>query len=243
LRRSRFKQKQAGVTLIEMLIAISLVAILVAGLLTAMRTGLITYEKTGARLEANRRTMTVQQMISSQLENAWAVAGACPSSDPEKPAAMLPFFDGTQSWLRLVTAYSLAEGSRGAPRIVEYQAQPVTGGGFRLVVAEHLYNGPSSTAAYCHDLQPRPVQLGSGAMVLADHLSVCRFAYHPAYDPYTFKETPWLDVWDTRVPSLPAAVRLEMKSASPVASRLPVVSFTIPIRAERNPLAQYADSY
>ena len=234
--------KQSGVTLIELMIAISLVAILLAGLLTAMRAGLITHEKTAARLNANRRVMNVQQILASQLENAMPVAGLCPSSDSEKPAALLPFFVGTETALRMITNYSIAEGARGYPQIVEYQVQPLAGG-FRLAVAEHAFTGPASTAVFCADLQPRPVALGASALILADNLAACSLAYHPAYDPFTYRETPWVTLWDAKMTKLPAAVRIQMKAANAVPAGLPVVSFTIPIRADRNPLGRYADIY
>lgn len=241
MRRSRLKHNDSGVTLIELMIAITLVAILAGGLLTAMRAGLITYEKTGQRLNANRRGMNVQQIIANQLENAVPAAGLCQTSDEKNPVTSIPFFAGGPNWLRMVTTYSIAEGARGAARIVEYQAQPLAAGGFRLAVAEHPYLNASSTMAYCGDLQERPVELGPAPVVLMDLLGQCRFEYHLAYNSFTYEELPWVDVWDTRYPSLPAAVHIEMRAGAP--TTLPVVSFTIPLRADRNPVAAYADSY
>lgn len=100
----------------------------------------------------------------------------------------------------------------------------------------------ASTAAYCGDLRPHPVELGVTPVVLADRLAFCRFAYHPPYDGFSYQEIPWVNVWDAQYPKLPAGVRVEMKSAAPLIG-LPVVSLTIPLRADRNPLAQYADTF
>ena len=58
---------QRGVTLLEMLIAITLVAGLSTGMLMAMRTSLLTYEKTAKKLESNRHFVKAQQILSSQI--------------------------------------------------------------------------------------------------------------------------------------------------------------------------------
>ena len=61
------KNSERGVTLIELMIAITLVAALSTGMLMAMRTGLLTLQKTDDRLQANRRVMSVNQILSRQI--------------------------------------------------------------------------------------------------------------------------------------------------------------------------------
>ena len=56
-----------GVTLLELMIAITLVAGLSTGMLMAMRTSLLTYEKTAHKLESNRRFVKTQQILSNQI--------------------------------------------------------------------------------------------------------------------------------------------------------------------------------
>ena len=70
----RFPNSGRGVTLLELIIAITLVAALSAGMLMAMRTSLTALEKTQARLEDNRRTMGVQQLILRQVGGILMVA-------------------------------------------------------------------------------------------------------------------------------------------------------------------------
>ncbi len=240
---------QKGVTLIELIIAISLVAMLSGGLLTSMRTTLGTSQRIEQRLTANRRTMNVQQIISSQMSAAMPVSGLCISSDSTKPNAVVPFFYGTATSARFVTSYSIAEGARGVPQIVEYQARPlpnVANGRMQLALAEHPYTGTGSTAAYCNDLQPRPVELTANALVLVDDLAACHFSYHLPYDTYVYKETPWVAAWDGRLTSLPAGMKIDLVAADPALVRLSLFSITpfsitAPMRADRNVMAQYSD--
>src|SRR5437763_1141935 len=86
-RRSAVKRER-GFTLIELMIAITLVAALSTGMLLAMRTGLLTLDKIETRLQENRRTVSIQQMLIRQLANVMPVAGECATG-------RTPLFAGT----------------------------------------------------------------------------------------------------------------------------------------------------
>ena len=68
---------ERGVTLLELLIAISLVALLSTGMMLALRTSVQAYGKTGQRLESNRRTVGREQILSNQIGSAMAVTALC----------------------------------------------------------------------------------------------------------------------------------------------------------------------
>ena len=72
------------------MIAITLVAGLSTGMLMAMRTSLLTYEKTAKRLESNRRFVKTQQMLSDQISAVMPVQGAC-LGEPARPSGFLLF--------------------------------------------------------------------------------------------------------------------------------------------------------
>lgn len=253
---------ESGVTLLELLIAVSLVAILSTGMMLALRTSVQAYGKTGARLESNRRTVSREQILSDQIGSAMAVRGLCAVNGG--PPANVPFLSGTAAGLRLVSSYSIAEGARGYPRIAEYRVLPSDHGqSVRLVIHESEYTGPLSTTAACAeasldnaawasqvDAASSPDASAadaaasgpsSGWYVLADHLAFCRFLYHGPYDPNTYLETEWLPLWDLPVP--PAAIRIEMKQAGPVAGGLPELGLTVPLPVTRDAFARYEDHF
>ena len=240
-------RSQKGVTLLELLIAVSLVAILSTGMLFAMRTSVLAYQKTAQRLESNRRAVGIERILAGQLGGAMAVAQFCPQQ--EGPPAITSFLSGNAAVLRLVSSFSIAAGARGYPQIVEYRVLPAAGGGVRLVASEQAYTGPQSTALYCTgllsaDLQPAalpPPPAGSSSYVLADHLAYCRISYHQPYDVTTFLETGWVTFWNR--PVLPASLRIEMRESAPVAGGLPRLDITVPIRVTRDPLTVYGDQF
>src|SRR5271165_1763694 len=133
---SRMTRSERGVTLIELMIAITLVATLSVGMLMAMRTSMITLEKTDSRLQLNRRVMSAEQILSREISGVMPVLGDCLNASGG--VARLPIFSGTERTLHLVSTYSLAEGARGSPRILDLQVIPAQGGGVRLIVNEHL---------------------------------------------------------------------------------------------------------
>ena len=253
--RIREVRSERGVTLLELMIAITLVAGLSTGMLMAMRTSLLTYEKTAKRLESNRRFVKTQQMLSDQISAVMPVQGAC-LGDAGQTIGIPSFLSGTEDTLRLVSSYSIAEGSRGYPQIVEYRVIAEQRGSVRLVATERPYTGPQSTIPYCGNAPPPPVsayEFGarqsvaqggaqSGASyVLAEHLTYCRFSYHEPYDQNRFIETPWLPLWDK--PLLPAGVRIEMRPVVPDAGGLSVLGVTVPIQVNRDPRMVYVDGF
>jgi prepilin-type N-terminal cleavage/methylation domain-containing protein len=226
---------ERGVTLLELLIAITLVAGLSTGMLMAMRTSLLTYEKTAKRLESNRRFVKTQQMLSDQISAVMPVQGAC-LGDTGQIIGVPSFLSGSEGTLRLVSSYSIAEGSRGYPQIVEYRVIPEQRGTVRLVATESPYSGPRSTTPYCGT-----APASGETYVLAERLAYCRFLYHEPYDQNRFIESPWLPVWDK--PLLPAGVRIEMRPAVPDAGGLSVLGVTVPIQVNRDPRFVYGDGF
>lgn len=218
------RSRERGVTLVELLIAVSLVAAISTGLLLSMRTSLTALERTQGRLEENRRTMGVQQLILRQIGGVMPVMEDC--GGPGRRAA----FRGTEETLRFVSGHSLAQGSRGYPQVVEYLVAPESGGGFRLLLRERLFYGSGAAGPACA-ANPAPI-------VLAERLAYCRFFYRE-FIPESLDQGNWVPAWDR--PNLPASVRLEMAPAAPNPARLPMVSLHVPIHITRDVLGIYVD--
>ncbi|MGH9673523.1 MAG: prepilin-type N-terminal cleavage/methylation domain-containing protein [Bryobacteraceae bacterium] len=203
------ERSRAGVTLMELLIAVSLVGLLSAAVLTSLRAGLTAMEKTNKVVDTSRRTLGVERILEQQ------VAGLIPV-----PHRQRMYFQGEPSSMRLISSYSLEEAARGYARILDYQVIPgEEGRGVRLVVTEHLYSGPRSI----DDLGAAPAAPGPRSFVLADKLDHCRLSYLEAPPPPYPRR--WVTQWTQ--PSLPLAVRFEM------APRFGAI--TLPVRVNRSP--------
>ena len=218
------------------MIAVSLTAVITVGLLFALRTSVLAYEKTSDRLRSNRAQISRNQILSSELGGAMPILSSCPGV----PA--MPYFTGTPAMLRMISSYSIGEGFRGYPQILEFQVTASPSGGVRLIVTEHPYTGPASVNAFCGALDTG-ADGGGGAsppFLLADGLLSCEFSYHEPVEMGAYKDTAWVPAWNGN--RLPSGVRVEMKPNSAAGGGLPVVNVTVPLRMDRDVFRSYADT-
>ncbi|MBI4877319.1 MAG: prepilin-type N-terminal cleavage/methylation domain-containing protein [Acidobacteria bacterium] len=230
---------RAGVTLMEMLIAVTLLSLLSVGILMAMRVGFTAMEKTNSRLMANRRSVGAQRVLEQQIAGFMPVQADCLAA-PGQPPARIPFFQGEPQSMRFVSTYSLEEAARGLPRILEFQVLPgANREGVRLVVNEHLYAGPLSTGQFCRGGPPvfAPIQAGPRSFVLADRLAGCRFLFRRSLP------APLYETWEPRWvrPEWPTAIRVELIPLEADAAKVPLLSITAPLKAQKDPAFQYVN--
>ena len=225
--------RERGFTLIELMISVTLVAALATGMLMAIRTSLMSLEKINSRLQFNRRVMGMEHVMVRQIGGVIPVARDCGTGD-----GRIPVFQGTPDSLLMVSSFSLAEGARGYPQVDEFQV--IRGEqGFRLIVTEHPYTGPSSVTSFCGGQALVPSGGTPDSMILADRLASCTFSYRELI-PDALPSEKWLQSWNK--PDLPGAVKIEMTSLDSSAALLPLVSVTVPIHVTRLVKPTYEDA-
>lgn len=240
---------ESGVTLIEILIAVSLLSLLSVGMLVAMRLGFNTMDKTDSRLVRNRRVSNTGKIIENEIDGFIATTAAYhPQPNNTYP---IPFLQTEAQTMRFVTSYSLDQAWRGGPRIAVLQVIPgESNRGVRLIVNEAPYTGPEGTGRQIAGIEQDPVSglqitrfvpvaPGPDSFVLADKLAYCRFSYlQPLIDP------PF-EMWrpDWVLPrQLPLGVRIEMAPLDAGnSSELRIGTVTVPLNVNRTPGANYAD--
>jgi hypothetical protein len=240
------KPAMAGVTLMELLVAILLLSLLSMGMVITMRVALSAMNKTDSRLMANRRVVSVERILNEEISGIIPVSADCVGNGER--GAHLTFFQGEAQSMRLASTYSLHEGARGMPMILEFQVIPgLDGEGVRLVVNEQWYTGPRGAGALCLGMGSDaitglpspiflPIQIGANSFVLSDKLAYCHFSFRNAL---ARPQPVWVDHWI--LPTLPDAVRIDLAPIAPDAGRLQPVTLTVPIRVTRLPLANYQD--
>jgi general secretion pathway protein J len=235
-------KSRRGITLLEVLIAITLLSLLSVGMLMAMRIGLSTFRRTNDHLMENRRVAGAQRILEQQIEGLIPVTAVCGPGGG--PGERFGFFGGAADSLRLVSGFSLQGAWRGQPQILELFVIPgEQGRGVRLVVNETPYTGPANAGSRCvamADGVPRfPTAIaGPATFVLADGLASCRFSYLGA-SPKPDEPDIWTPNWNRR--GWPKAVRVEMAPLDPQPARLQPITVTAPVRIFRNPETPYVD--
>jgi hypothetical protein len=238
----------AGITLIEVVIAVTLLSMLSVGMLATIRMGFDGLHKTNSRLMENRRVAGAQRLLEQQLGGFMPVKAPC-SGGPDAPSTPFAFFEGQPQSMRLVSTYSLQEAWRGEPRILELQVIPgEEGRGVRLIVNEIPYTGPLSAGRSCLGMgidpatgltvpQFAPIQASAQSFVLADKLAWCRFSYLEPGKP------PDIDFWrpDWVLPRWPIGLRVEMAPLEDNPARLRPLTISTAIPINRSPDVVYAD--
>jgi hypothetical protein len=242
-------RQRAGITLLELLIAVTLLSVLSLAMMLSMRIGISALGRTNSKLMENRRVAGAQRVLEQQLEGLIPVAAPC-GAQGDRSTERYPMISGQPNTLTMVSTFSLQEASRGRPQVLQFFSAPANeGGGVRLLVNEIPYTGLPGISAMCVGLDspaengpklPRfsPPSAGPGSFVLADHLSSVRFEYlAPAKksgDPGA-----WTPVWSG--PEWPLGVRIVMAPLEPSPARLQPITVTAPIYINRNPMVQYED--
>src|SRR3954469_22609270 len=84
------RDRRAGVTLIEILIAVTLLSLLATGVLIAMRLGFNTMDKTNARVMQNRRVVNARRIIESEINGfVYSIANFYTQPNVWQPVAFL----------------------------------------------------------------------------------------------------------------------------------------------------------
>jgi general secretion pathway protein J len=241
------KRRQAGLTLLEVVIAVTLVSLLSTGILMAMRVALDALQRANTKLMDNRRVSGAQRVLEQQIAGFMPVQTTC-SGSPDAVPSPIVFFEGSPQSMRMVSTYSLQEAWRGRPRILEFQVVPGEEGmGVRLVVNEIPYTS-ALAGLLCIGLVPDPqlggsvprfipIQVGPQSFVLGDKLAWCRFSYlEPAKAP---KVEHWRPDWV--MSRWPLAIRVEMAPLIDNPSRLRPLTITAAVRIDRAPDMIYVD--
>jgi len=244
MQRSPELRPEAGVTLIEILIAISLLSLLSVGILIAMRIGFNTMDKVDSRLVSNRRVSYARRIIENEIAGytyTWA------DWHVQMPThQIIPFYQWEPQSMRFVTSYSLQDAWRGRPQIAVLQVIPgADGNGVRLVVDEIPYTGPAQAGQMIAAIDPdttvhfAQTMPGSQTFVLADRLAYCRFWYlEPKFEaPFQL----WRPDWVQRQ-QLPQGIRIDMAPLDASPADLHVSSITTAFHVNRSPDIHYDDT-
>jgi prepilin-type N-terminal cleavage/methylation domain-containing protein len=238
----KFGGGESGMTLIEILVAVTLLSLLSVAMLVAMRMGFNTMDETDAHLEHDRRVSNSRRIIESEIAGyTWSIANFHPA--PEQTLGV-PFAEWTPREMRFLTAYSLEDAWRGRPQIAVMQVVPgADNRGVRLIVNETPYTGPEQAGAMIAGIAENvvsflPVAPGARSFVLADRLAWCRFAYLQPQQP------PVLPLWrpDWVTPGrTPLGVRVEMAPLEARPAEAGMANITVPMAVNRDPNMIYND--
>ncbi len=214
--RDRRRDARAGLTLVEVLVAVTLLALLAGGMTTALSMGAGAWSQVRERLVLDRKIASFNQLLHAHFAAVVPVTARPPRRVGVGEA---PFFHGEPQQMRFVSSYSLADGVRGGLRIVELNVMRAKKG-LRLVLTESAYRGPASVGRYIIGSERvgrgvrllfQPVTPREDSMIVADQLGRVEFSYLHEL-PNSREPAEWTSIWaDAR--QIPAAIQVVMEPA------------------------------
>lgn len=213
------RNRIGGFTLLELVVATSLLALLSLTMLIGMRVGFGAWQRGERRIEMVAQEEAVQEYFSRAMASAVPYVAA--AADENLPRQFLPF-QGNRQGMRWLTTYSTAWRERSGLTLVECFSAG-EGDQRQLVVQEFPVRGDAvlvrqMVAAVRTDADTnrptivyRPVALTDAARVLVTGLRDARFEFLNV----TAKGSTWQADWDAvQEKQLPAAVRVLIQTST-----------------------------
>jgi general secretion pathway protein J len=179
-----FYQAVGGYTLLELLIAITIIAVVVIIIGGAMRLGFRSVDAGERKIEALERLRTSLGIIDAQIQSAYFLPAAAQETDSATAQ-----FKGEHELLQLPTNYSLWSGEAGSV-MVTYRVEQDKKGGKALYASESMMGGYT----------PREIKL-------IDGLQEISFDYF--FKGPTDEKGSWVEQW-TDEQTMPEKIRVNL---------------------------------
>ena len=206
---------EAGITLLELLVSMTIVSLLATTALFAWRVGSSAWLKASERLEKDRTVLAVHQLVEEQMASmvpyqAWTTSGG-----------REVLFQGEPQTARFVSRYSLARRAASGLYLIEYQVAEQADGTRQLLLNESPVWGNEELGTLLAGAESRPegvvqkfqpFERGPQTVTLIEGLQECRFEYYRTPGPN--QPGTWTDQWIVRSGEVPQAMRMHAVAAA-----------------------------
>jgi general secretion pathway protein J len=197
------RRSEQGFTLLEVLISVTLIALMAVALWSVMRISIRSWSRGAELIDTNQRHRTILDMVRKQIASAYNLI-----VPPDATTGLIPypFFIGTETSFQFISLNSLQYQESPGLTIVTYEIENGAQGGLSLFEKESRFVGQIPDEA-------SPIAPDRTTSVL-DALVSCSFKY---FDPgNTENPSQWVNEWDAKnMGRMPAAVSMTMTSRDP----------------------------
>ncbi len=213
------RRSEQGFTLLEIIVALTLVTMMAVGVWAVMRISIRTWSRGTEFIDTNQRHRSIIDMVRKQIASAHSLTAP---ADPLMGSSPSPIFSGAETSFQFISLNSLQFQESPGLTLVTYEIAQSDQGDYALMEKEAPYLGqlPDEWTG----------TNGERTTSILENLTGCLFEY---FDPGEGDNpSQWVKEWDsTKTGRLPSAIAMTMLSRDPngtVANRRMVV----PIRAE-----------
>jgi prepilin-type N-terminal cleavage/methylation domain-containing protein len=195
---SNYRTNAGGFTLIELVVSLTIMAMVSAAVLSGLRTGLLVWDKGNRHIDDLRHSGVVVQLLHGAIGSALPFVYTVKAES--RPVQTLAFEAG-HDHLRFVSRYSFKDGPNSLPRWIEIRWHGDAGKNTGELVVEERYILPP-------DNLPQSTVYWSGKLLQAD---TCVFDF---LENLGDKPAAWTREWHPSLEQLPKAVRVRCVAQS-----------------------------
>jgi prepilin-type N-terminal cleavage/methylation domain-containing protein len=191
---------EAGFTLLEMVVSVTLVALMAVGLWGAFRISLASWSRGTQSIDENQRSRTILDLVRKQMASTY---GLTAPADPQQPGVIYPIFEGAERRLRFISLNSLRFHDSPGLTTVVYDVIPDDTGNYSLIEREERYLGINEDQSIIVDREE------VGITTVFENLSSFVFEYFDPGD--NANPARWVGEWDSKtLRRLPVAISMTM---------------------------------
>ena len=200
-----------GFTLLELIVAFTILGLMAGLIFSSFRMGLSSYEKSQERLDVEARRRVLQDQIKRQIGSLFPVRPSASflelqevDGQAEQQArvfAQVPLFSGTSDSMTFTTVAPLMMHENPGLTLVRYELAQDEQGNHYMGATEARYLGLQSYKSMLNSPPGRPLPL-------IENIVDLRFQYY-GYDPQS-ESYQWFDSWvGEEVLAVPQAIRID----------------------------------
>jgi prepilin-type N-terminal cleavage/methylation domain-containing protein len=190
-----------GFSLLEMTVAVTLVAMMAVGLWSVFRISIRSWSRGTQFIDANQRHRSILNFVRKQLASTY---GVLTPLDLQTGKGMYPIFSGAENSLRFISLSSLRFQDNPGLTLAAYEAVQTRTGDYALIEKEERFLGDLPDEENHSGVEEKTI-------TIFDNLTSFAFEY---FDPGDVENEPrWIKEWDgEKTKRLPAAVSMKMIS-------------------------------
>jgi prepilin-type N-terminal cleavage/methylation domain-containing protein len=228
---ARHRKQTDGFTLVEMILSITLIALMSLALWATLRISIATWKRGTEAMDQNQRHRATLDLMQKQMASVSAII---PALDLQLGVGQFPIFLGTEYSVQFITPCPMRFRDNPGLTYVSYEIVPGNEGEFALVEHESRYFGGDPT---------QTVSFGPAdpAITIFEHISTAFFEY---LDPGDQQIAPsWVSAWNSGdTGMLPAAISLSVRSRENNGAAMNR-NIVIPLLAEPDELQGLVDPF
>lgn len=195
----------AGFTLVEMVVAVTLIVMISLVLWVALRISIASWRRGTETMDENQRSRATMDLMQKQMASVSAIV---PPLNLQLGIVQNPIFAGTEAGIQFVSQCSLRFRDNPGLTFISYEIVPAEQGEFALIERETRYLGGDPTQTVSFEGSNEPVT------TIFNHLARAWFEYLDPGDEQV--PAQWVASWDSAdAGRLPAAISLSVSAYGP----------------------------